>query len=249
MTRSNSLSLSTDDPSNSSRGWFADDAEGTFKPPLPPTPGNASPLPPLPLSTPPATPESPSRNSDDTPMPSPGSTAPLGLSANNSQTSSRSASPTVEDLEMQQKKLMEALMDAGESSMASDTDGGSEMIADADSIEDGEDTQPVEESSQDSINRTDELKPPGIESEESPESPTENNDSQENRTEGPRTFKLHNPQELYKDLSGDSTPNKSGIPRLSNFASGITPHVDESLSESTGVFKKLLGILKKSKSK
>ncbi|XP_072043778.1 zinc finger CCHC domain-containing protein 8-like [Amphiura filiformis] len=244
--------------SSSSRGWFAGDTPGTFKPPLPPTPGAASPLPPLPLSTPPATPDpsqSPSRDSDITPMPSPGSTDPLGISANASQESSRSASPTVEDLVLQQKQLMEALMDAGESSMA--TDGGSEIIADADSIEEGEvATQNIEDSSQDS--RTDELRPPGVESGEileSPESPGGDDntcdDSTENRTDndGPKTFKLHNPPELYKDMSGDATPNKSGVPRLTNFASGITPHVDESLSESTGVFKKLLGILKNKGSK
>ena len=269
--------FSTDDVGTPSRGWFATPG-GTFKPPLPPTPGTASPLPPLPMSTPPATPDqtpphsgiqTPTHDSD-TPMPSPGSTAPLGMSASASQESSRSASPTVEDLELQQKQLMAALMDAGaETSTISDTDVPSEAAADADSMEEGEvDTQDVAEDTQsiDDTQRTEnpeeDVRPPGVESGEiveSPESPDQGDvdsskvEQQSDRTENisntPRTFKLSNPPELYKDMSGDTTPNKSGIPRLSNFASGITPHEDESLAESTGVFQKLLGILRNKGSK
>lgn len=186
-------------------------------------------------------------------MPSPGSCGtPLGLAtpAGTSQESSPPGSPTVEELENQQKQLMEALLDARTAStLVSDTEAASEAVAM--STEEEEDCAQTPGVS--TCSESGEI----LESPESPEQEGTTSKSvpeNDSRTEtdasdfvGARDFNIQNPPELHKDLSGESTPNKSGVPKLSNFASGITPHVVESLSKTTGVFKKLLGILKKNK--
>lgn len=43
----------------------------------------------------------------------------------------------------------------------------------------------------------------------------------------------------------DATPNRSGVPHLSKFAVGISPHENENLSQSTGMLKRIMSIFKK----
>ncbi|XP_022096341.1 zinc finger CCHC domain-containing protein 8-like isoform X2 [Acanthaster planci] len=47
----------------------------------------------------------------------------------------------------------------------------------------------------------------------------------------------------------DTTPNRSGVPHLSKFAVGISPHENENLTETTGILKRILSIFKRKKGK
>ncbi|XP_033627362.1 zinc finger CCHC domain-containing protein 8-like [Asterias rubens] len=47
------------------------------------------------------------------------------------------------------------------------------------------------------------------------------------------------------DSDLDATPNRSGVPHLSKFAVGISPHENENLSKSTGMLKRIMSVFKR----
>ncbi len=291
--------------------------DSSFKPPLPPTPVPETP-PPLPTSTPPITPgRTPRFIQADTPSEFPpgegvddGATAdPDSESVSQSSTSqgtSRSASPSMDDLELMQRRLEEALIQASEegSNLVCESESsndrflvnGEEFIVDSvgeddsttndETVDDtsqtakdgfepsplpaettpgdnrqgsvlsGQDTELANEIMQDSSNAEDSsVAMDSVEDNNSrlstanPESPRSNTENLETTVQAENVdtgvANLEPGEVMDSDL--EATPNRSGVPHLSKFAVGISPHENENLSESTGMLKRIMSIFKKKK--
>lgn len=237
-----------------SRGFWLDRNEGQcspFRPPLPPSPA-ASDLPPLPVSTPPATPnhtpnqtprDTPLGSLENTPVPSPSICSSDGIYPENSE---GRWSPSLEDLVSQQEKLRTKLDYDDVTTTA--TSSGSECIERAEPEngisktmrKDGEGSNDeyimIDEASEDTeldgIDKTEEVD----------EVSTPVKEEYISMSSKPDESKMRIAVE-------DEMPNKSGVPHRRNFAAGITPHIDENVSTSKGVLKKILGLLKTTKDK
>ncbi|XP_038062237.1 zinc finger CCHC domain-containing protein 8-like [Patiria miniata] len=264
-----------------------DSLEGTsaFKPPLPPTPIPETP-PPLPTSTPPATPgNTPRLTSADTPSEFPSVDSP-----SQSSSTPRSMSPSIDDLQLMQSRLREALMQAAAedgSSVPSDTDAsdrfvvdGEEFIVESVSDDDVEETpegaSQVNDDVPNVLKITEESEPRTLEDDEQGHLPvpTEkeiniktsddaadeavNASAEQQTSDAAGSSEDLEPGETadgglepgeIADSSLDATPNRSGVPHISKFAVGISPHENENMSEGTGMLRRIMSIFKRKKDK
>ncbi|XP_071945219.1 zinc finger CCHC domain-containing protein 8-like [Antedon mediterranea] len=258
--------------SDADQKGYSSPCDENFKPPLPPTPGYSTP-PPLPTSTPPPTPRrtstprspqvdapvmsrTPSCGSLDSEANNIGGFSPL--SGANSQ-SSRGQSPSLDELEQQRLNLLSAF-DDGDTEGTSDT---GEMIkvngeffsitdtADISGMEQKDGSSEEKESNADTTVNDDSQTPDSTDqscAEEGVVQPSNKDPgySSERTDESDDVVVKESPLRVPK--KDDLTPNKSGVPHWSKFSKDISPHPpDENLMESTGVFKRLCGILKRNK--
>ncbi|KAJ8042680.1 Zinc finger CCHC domain-containing protein 8 [Holothuria leucospilota] len=247
---------SSSDPD--SRGFWLDDEDtqgSPFRPPLPPSP-YPSELPPIPSSTPPDTPnrtpnhtpkDTPLGSLENTPVPSPSVSSSDGIYPSMEMEGSGLSSPSLDDLVSQQKQLLSTLSDENPATISDSNivvekvqEGTQENEVGSSQVEGTESSEPGDSMSM-HTNTED-----GDREEESTEKSEEQRKDED---------KQSNDVPSLEDKIDSTTveegeqPNKSGVPHRKNFAEGITPHVDENVSASKGVFKKILGLLKISKDK
>lgn len=252
-----------------------DSQKSPFRPPLPPSPAVFE-QPPLPVSTPPETPKrtpthtprgTPVGSMENTPVPSPSVCSTDGIyPEKNSQSR---VSPSLEDLVSQQVELMTKL-EGDYTSTSSDTDTGALEGKELEINDTAEREAMDRENIDNDFIIVDEASNEDIGCQEMDNDDdddggemTEDEDrgiatSKEGQHEGSQTLTEEEEQEQEistsqvseengKIVTDTLLPNKSGVPHRQNFAEGITPHVDENVSSSKGVFKKILGLLKTSK--